>query len=179
MTSISFYNFFIIFFLFKNVSSQHCHFEYNSYHSGEENRESRHNFTLKVAQNCDIGGFKIDLLIDMSVHEKDLFDFEMMVQRYLTKLSEKRLDDKTFVDFEEISATTVEVEGKNHTKISIAGVCEGDVKNWQTRCQVNVVFLMESFRRKDLIKFTKVEEDEEEDFELTLGELKFELIDFC
>lgn len=170
MTSISFCVAFCIFLVVSRASSQHCNFEYSSYHSGEDERESHHNFTMKVAQNCERGSFTAQLMIKMAIDDENLQVFESMVSRYLDKLSEKRLDDKTIVEFKEISGSTVEIEGRNFTRISIAGECEGDVKNWKTRCQVNVVFLMESFRTRDMIKFEKVDEEGEDvEVDLTLG----------
>lgn len=129
---------------------------------------------MKVAQNCERGTFTAEIMIKKHIDDENLQNFESMVARYLEKLSEKRLDDKIFVEFKEISGSKVEIEGQKYTRISIAGECDGDVKNWKMRCQVNVVFLMESFRTRDMIKFEKVEEEGEVvDIPLTLGESFF------
>lgn len=93
-------------------------------------------------------------------------NLKIMLGIYLEKLLEFRPDEKSSVDFNEINFDEIEIDHEIFTRVKIDGECVDRVTNWEMRCQINLVFIIDSFRTKDLMKFKRIferkyEEDEE------------------
>lgn len=84
------------------------------------------------------------------------------VQIYLEKLLDRRPDLKTSVAFKAIEFDEVEIDHEIFKKVQISGECNERVINWEMRCQINLIFVIDSFRTSDLRKFIALEKKGDE-----------------
>lgn len=158
-------------------ANQHCHFKYHSYHVGEDFRESRKNFTTELQQNCGEGNFVFKIMLKNVWNSSEIENLRISFGIYLNKLLDHRPDLKTSIDIDEINFDEVEIDHEDFTKVEVKGACMERVKNWEMRCQINLVFVIDSFRTKDLMKFKVIEDESVEEVDgLTFGEIFFILI---
>lgn len=122
-------------------------------HPGNDINEWRYKFPLQIRQNCTSGNFSASIDVEFSLKDIKINKLIQAAQKYLEKIAPKRPDGKTLFYFEKISVKKSEFKGSDLTRIAFEASCdEQRTPGWEKRCQENSIFLLESFRTKDLRK---------------------------